>query len=58
MEIEIRNAVDLFFPNPNFQQVYFEAIANALDAGATEIQIFVKLRSFSAPESLRLVITV
>lgn len=57
MEIEIRNAVDLFFPNPNFQQVYFEAIANALDAGAADIQIYVKLRSFSAPESLRLVIT-
>ena len=57
MEIEIRNAVDLFFPNPNFQQVYFEAIANALDAGASDIQIHVRLRSFSAPESLRVVIT-
>jgi len=57
MEIEIRNAVGLFFPNPNFQQIYFEAAANALDAGASDIHIRIRLRSFSAPENLTVVIT-
>ena len=57
MEIEIRNAVDLFFPTPSFQQIYFEGVANALDAGASEISIQIKLHSFSAPETLNLVIT-
>src|SRR5579884_2662546 len=52
MEIEIHNAVELFFPNPTFQQIYFEAVANALDAGANDILINVRLRSFSKPQSL------
>ena len=57
MEIEIQNAVGLFFPNPNFQQIYFEAVANALDAGATRIDIRISLRGFSEPETLNVVIT-
>jgi hypothetical protein len=55
MEIEIQNAVGLFFPNPNFQQIYFEAVANALDAGATRIDIRIRLRGFSEPETLNVV---
>ncbi len=56
MEIETKNAVDLFFPNPSFQQIYFEAVANALDAGASEIRIQIRLRSFSEPGNLTVVI--
>jgi hypothetical protein len=32
MEIETKYAVGLFFPNPTFAQIYFETVANALDA--------------------------
>ena len=39
MEIEIQNAVGLFFPTPYFQQIYFEAVVNAIDAGAKKIEI-------------------
>ena len=52
MEIETPNAIKLFFPNPSLVQVFFEAIANALDAGAKEISIQIEIQSFSAPESL------
>jgi hypothetical protein len=43
MEIEIKNAIELFFPSRNFQQIYFEAVTNALDAGALEIDIQIRL---------------
>jgi len=39
MDIQTSNAIRHFFPNPSLVQVYFEAVANALDAGATEIDI-------------------
>lgn len=39
MDIKTANAIRHFFPNPSLVQVYFEAVANALDAGATEIDI-------------------
>lgn len=52
MDINVSNAVQLFFPNPSLESVYFEAIANSLDAGATHIDIKVFLESFTNPESL------
>lgn len=39
MEIETDYATKLFFPTSSFVQVYFEAVANAFDAGATAITI-------------------
>jgi hypothetical protein len=42
MEIETRYALRLFFPSPAFIQIYFEAVANAIDAGATDIHIAIK----------------
>jgi hypothetical protein len=42
MEIETRYALRLFFPSPAFVQIYFEAVANAIDAGATDIHIAIK----------------
>lgn len=42
MEIEIKFAVKKFFPQTAFMQVYFEAVANALDAGADWIEIRIK----------------
>lgn len=39
MKFETNYALKLFFPNPAFVQIYFEAVANALDADANEIDI-------------------
>ena len=39
MDFDTGYAVKLFVASPSFVQVYFEAIANSIDAGATEIEI-------------------
>lgn len=52
MDIETSSAIKLFFPNPSLALVYFEAIANALDAGATEIDIEIWVQAFTASETL------
>jgi hypothetical protein len=39
MKIDMQYAVRTFFPNTSFRQVFLEAVANAFDAGATEIDI-------------------
>lgn len=57
MEIETASAIRLFFPNPSLSLVYFEAIANALDADATSILIEIDIQSFDNPKSLQLKIT-
>ncbi len=57
MEIETSSAIRLFFPNPSLSLVYFEAIANALDADATFISIEIDIQSFDSPKSLQLKIT-
>ncbi len=57
MDIETSSAIKFFFPNPSLVQVLFEALANALDAGAAEVTIRIKIDGFSAPETLRFTIT-
>ena len=39
MKVKLSQAVKMFFSNSSLEMVYFEAIANALDANATEIEI-------------------
>lgn len=56
MKINVSNAANLFFPNPSLELVFFEAIANSIDAGATEITVDINLSSFSKPEELQIVI--
>lgn len=56
MEIETSSAIRLFFPNPSLSLVYFEAIANALDADASSIEIIIDIQSFDNPKSLQLTI--
>ena len=46
MEIDTSSAVKLFFPNPSLMLVYFEAIANAFDAGAKNIEINILIKNF------------
>jgi hypothetical protein len=53
MDIETSSAIKLLFPNPSLALVYYEAIANALDAGATEIDIEISIQAFTASETLK-----
>lgn len=57
MDIETSNAIKFFFPNPSLVQVLFEALANALDADATEVKILIEIDGFTAAETLRFTIT-
>lgn len=43
MDVNIKRAVRLFFSRSSFEMIYFEAFANALDAGATEFTIHITL---------------
>ena len=56
MEVKIQQAVKMFFGNSSFESVYFEAIANSLDAGATKIKIEIRANSYSKTETLQIVI--
>lgn len=57
MDIETSSAIKFFFPNPSLIQVLYEALANALDAGATEVTIRIEIDGFTAAETLRFTIT-
>lgn len=57
MDIETSNAIKLFFPNPSLVQVFFEAVANSLDAGASEITIKIEIQAFTLPDTLKISIT-
>jgi hypothetical protein len=52
MKINISKAIKQFFPNPSLELVYFEGIANSLDAGATEINLVISLESYENAKSL------
>ena len=54
MDIETSSAIKLFFPNPSLALVYFEAIANSLDAGANEISIRIDIQAFAEPDTLNI----
>ncbi|MBS1986199.1 MAG: ATP-binding protein [Bdellovibrionales bacterium] len=57
MDIEASSAIKLFFPNPSLTLVYFEALANALDAGATDISIDIDVQAFDKPDTLKIIIS-
>ena len=52
MRVKLSKAVKMFFGNSSLEIVYFEAIANALDAGATKIGITISAQDYSQPETL------
>jgi hypothetical protein len=56
MEINLDQAISTFHPNPSYEQVYFEAVANALDAEADKISINIKIDSFENHKTLELII--
>ncbi len=51
MKINLLKAVNQFYGNPSLDLVYFEAIANSLDAKATDIELTIKINSFEEAES-------
>jgi hypothetical protein len=54
MEINVENAVNLFFPSPSLETVYYEAVANSIDADATKIWITINLPDFNNVSSFEL----
>lgn len=57
MRVNTKQAVRLFFQNPSLEQVFKEAIANSLDANATNVEVKVFIDSFEKQETLQLTIT-
>ena len=46
MEVNIKQALKVFFSKSSFEMIYFEAFANALDAGATDFYILLSGKPF------------
>ena len=42
MEVNVKQALKIFFSKSSFEMIYFEAFANALEADATEFYIDIK----------------
>lgn len=57
MRVNTKQAVRLFFQNPSLEQVFKEAIANSLDANASNVAVKIFIDSFEKQETLQLTIT-
>ena len=57
MDIETSGAIRLFFPNPSLALVYFEALAKALDASATDVSIDIDVQAYDKPDTLKITVT-
>lgn len=57
MKVKPKNAANLLFSSTSLEYVYYEAIANSIDAGASEIAISIKISSFTEPDTLRISIS-
>lgn len=53
MKVKLGKAVKMFFGNSSLEMVYFEAIGNSLDAGATKINIEISIEAMNKPETLQ-----
>ena len=56
MRVDTSGAAKFFFPSSSLSQVYMEAIANSLDAGASEISIRIRIKSYAEPDSLTITV--
>ncbi|MBB6370602.1 MULTISPECIES: ATP-binding protein [Chryseobacterium] len=54
MKVKLGQAVKMFFGNSSLEMIYFEAISNALDADATEIEIEISIEAINRPETLEI----
>lgn len=52
MEVNIKQALKMFFSKSSFEMIYFEAFANALDADATEFNINISLSNYGELQNL------
>ncbi len=57
MKVKLGQAVKMFFSGSSLEMVYFEAIANSLDAGATRIDVDISIAAANRPETLQIKIT-
>lgn len=56
MEVNLKQAISMFYSQSSFDMIYVEAVANALDAGATNIKISFKAQTLSNTKSITVVI--
>lgn len=52
MKVKLHQAVKMFFGNSSFEMIFSEAIANALDAEATEVTIDISAKNYNDIKSL------
>ncbi len=52
MEVNVKQAIKLFFSKSSFEMIFLEAFANALDAGATKFEINIELPDFRHLQNL------
>lgn len=57
MEVNVKQALKMFFSKSSFEMIYFEAFANALDAHATEFNIDISLSDYGEWHNLVLTIS-
>ncbi len=43
MDVNVKRAIKMFFSKSSFEMIYFEAFANAIDAGATDFSIHISM---------------
>jgi hypothetical protein len=56
MRVKLSKAAKVFFGKTSLETLYFEAIANALDANATKIEVDISVRNFKQPDTFTLII--
>jgi len=56
MKVKLNQAVKVFFANSSLEMLYFEAIANAIDANASKIDIAIEMKSRDNPKTLAVTI--
>lgn len=56
MEVNIRQAIKIFFSKSSFEMIFMEAFANALDANATEFKISIELDDYANLQNLKITI--
>lgn len=55
MQIQLKNAVTHFYASHSLDLVFMEALANSIDAGATEIEIAISIEAFNRPDTLEII---
>ncbi|MCM1141345.1 MAG: ATP-binding protein, partial [Muribaculum sp.] len=54
MEVNVKQAIKIFFSKSSFEMIFMEAFANALDANATEFKISIELDDYANLQNLKI----